>query len=114
MGKTCFCCGKEVKFLDSDLQNGKICDECFEKASKEDGNISRFNIDKYSGEEICAIINQDQEALAHPENFAPHESKADKLAKKGEAATFFLMKWAAIVTVSLIILVLICQKLNLL
>ncbi len=112
MGKTCFCCGKEVKFLDSDLQNGKICDECFEKALKEDGKITRFNITKYSGEEICAIIKQDKEALAHPENFAPHESKAEKIANMGDKATGFCIKWALIITAALIILGLIFENLN--
>lgn len=112
MGKTCFCCGKEVKFLDSDLQNGKICDECFEKALKEDGKITRFNITKYSGEEICAIIKQDKEALAHPENFAPHESKAEKIVKMGDKATGFCIKWALIITAALIIFGLIFENLN--
>ena len=112
MGKTCFCCGKDVKFLDSDLQNGKICDECFEKALKENGNLTRFNITKYSGEEICAIINQDTEALAHPENFAPHECKADKLAKTGNKATWFCIKWAFIILIAFLIIALVCESLS--
>ena len=104
MGKTCFYCGKKVKFLDFDLQNGKLCDECFKKASKEDGNITPFNISKYSGEEICAIINHDEEALAHPENFAPHESKAEKLAKKGEKVSLATEKVISLIAILLAIL----------
>lgn len=111
MRKTCFCCGKEVKFLDSDLQNGKICDDCFEKAVKEDGTLTRFNIDKYSGEEICAIINQDKEALAHPENFSPLESKTEKISQMGEAVSWFMIKWALIVFIALVIIILIFDKL---
>lgn len=112
MGKTCFCCGKEVKFLDSDLQNGKICDDCFEKALKWDGRLSRFNIDKYSGEEICAMIRQDEEALSHPENFAPHVSKTDKMVEAGHKAHAFLFKWAMIVFVALLIILLIYGSLE--
>lgn len=112
MGKTCFCCGKEVKFLDLDLQNGKICDDCFQKALKWDRRLTYFNINKYSGEEICAMIRQDEEALSHPENFAPHESKADKMAAAGNRATAFVFKWAMIIFAALLIIILICSALD--
>ena len=112
MGKTCFCCGKEVKFLDLDLQNGKICDECYQKALKYDGRLSYFNISKYSGEEILAMIRQDEEALSHPENFAPHESKADKMIAAGEKATSSFYKWALIIAAVLLIIIFISSCLE--
>ena len=112
MGKTCFCCGKEVKFLDADLQNGKLCDDCFQKALKWDGRLSYFNINKYSGEEICAMIRQDEEALSNPENFAPHISKADKMAEAGHNAHAFLFKWAMIIFAALLIIIFIYERLG--
>ena len=112
MGKTCFCCGKAVKFIDLDLRNGKICDDCYNKALKWDGRLNYFNIDKYSGEEILAMINQDEEALSHPENFAPHESKADKIADTGDKIHGFIVKWAIIFTIALIIIGLVIQSLE--
>ena len=112
MAKTCFCCGKKVKFLDLDLQNGKICDDCYQNALKWDGRLSYFNISKYSGEEICAMIRQDEETLSNPENFAPHESKADKMVAAGNKAYAFVFKWAMIIFAALLIIVLICGSLE--
>ncbi len=112
MAKTCFCCGKKAGFIDSDLQNGKICDDCFDKALKENGNLTRFNISKYSGEEITAIINQDKEALAHPENFAPHISKAEKSAKQAEAVQAKMVEWALLAVGVIVAIIVITQILG--
>lgn len=57
MEKTCFCCGKEVKFMDYDLKDGSICRECFELVSLYNSKITYRNINLYTCEEISEILN---------------------------------------------------------
>ena len=52
MAKYCFCCGKKVKWIDFDLVNGKLCDECYDAAKAKDKEITIFNITGYRGEYI--------------------------------------------------------------
>ncbi|MDO4562881.1 MAG: hypothetical protein Q4C12_03505 [Clostridia bacterium] len=73
MGKVCYCCGKPVKFMDMDLQNGKICDECYETATKLDRKITCLNIFKYNGAYIKRLLdsqNIDKPVLAECEHSA--------------------------------------------
>lgn len=114
MGKKCFYCGKPVGFLDADLQNGKLCDDCYWKAVKENGYITRMDISKYSGEEIRALINRDEEALSDSRNFAPHVSNTERAEEKIEHVMGRIEDWAWIITAALLIFAFICYKLNLL
>lgn len=70
MGKVCYCCGKPVKFMDMDLENGKICDECYEAVKKLDKQITCFNIFKYNGVYIKQLLDSqsiDKSILAEQE-----------------------------------------------
>lgn len=59
MYRICYCCGRKVKWLDSDLSDGRICDECFEIAKSKDKKITRFNISNYRGEYIKTLVNSE-------------------------------------------------------
>ena len=80
MAKYCYCCGKKVKWLDSDLTNGKICDDCFEIAKSKDKNITRFNISNYHGEYIKTLVNNGHTYYGEKMG----QSKYQKAAEKGE------------------------------